>query len=90
MTPIMLTSQTATRPTSESLPATPTAQNLLVPPASGHDLLTLEQAAQVLHISVSSLRCFIREGKLKAFRVAGLRKLLIPRRELMSLLVPTA
>ena len=58
--------------------------------ASGEDrgLLTVEQAANYLHLSTSSIRSYIREGKLKAFRVAGLRKVLIQRSDLMALLEP--
>ena len=52
------------------------------------DLLTVEQAAAFLQLSQSSVRSYIREGKLKAFRVAGLRKVLIARSELMKLLEP--
>ena len=40
-------------------------------------------------ISPSSIRSYIRQGKLKAFRVAGLRKVLIARSELLALLEPT-
>ncbi len=53
------------------------------------DLLTVEQAAQYLQLSASSIRSYIRQGKLKAFRVAGLRKVLIARAELLALLEPT-
>ncbi len=53
------------------------------------DLLTVEQAAQYLQLSPSSIRSYIRQGKLKAFRVAGLRKVLIARAELLALLEPT-
>ena len=53
------------------------------------ELLTVEQAAQYLQLSASSIRAYIREGKLKAFRIAGLRKVLIPRTELLLLLEPT-
>ncbi len=53
-----------------------------------NDLLTVEQAADHLQLSQSSIRSYIREGKLKAFRVAGLRKVLIPRTELLLLLEP--
>jgi excisionase family DNA binding protein len=49
----------------------------------------VEQAAQYLQLSTSSIRGYIRHGKLKAFRIAGLRKVLIPRAELLSLLEPT-
>ncbi len=52
-------------------------------------LLTVEQAAQYLQLSPSSIRSYIRQGKLKAFRVAGLRKVLIARAELLALLEPT-
>ncbi len=52
-------------------------------------LLTVEQAAQYLQLSPSSIRSYIRQGKLKAFRVAGLRKVLIARTELLALLEPT-
>ncbi len=60
--------------------------------ASGAErqLLTVEQAAQYLHLSPSSIRSYIRQGKLKAFRVADLRKVLIARTELLALLEPTA
>jgi excisionase family DNA binding protein len=53
------------------------------------DLLTVEQAAQYLQLSPSSIRSYIRQGRLKAFRVAGLRKVLIARTELLALLEPT-
>ena len=58
-------------------------------PSEPHDLLTVEQAADYLQLSTSSIRSYIRQGKLKAFRVAGLRKVLIPRAELLTLLEPT-
>lgn len=51
-------------------------------------LLTVEQAADYLQVSPSSIRSYIRQGKLKAFRVAGLRKVLIPHEELLTLLEP--
>jgi excisionase family DNA binding protein len=54
-----------------------------------HDLLTVVQAAAYLQLSTSSIRGYIRQGKLKAFRIAGLRKVLIPRAELLTLLEPT-
>lgn len=53
------------------------------------DLLTVDQAAQYLQLSSSSIRSYIRQGRLKAFRIAGLRKVLIPRQELLRLLQPT-
>jgi excisionase family DNA binding protein len=57
---------------------------------AARDLLTVEQAAQYLQLSPSSIRSYIRQGKLKAFRVAGLRKVLIARAELLTLLEPTS
>ena len=57
---------------------------------AARDLLTVEQAAQYLQLSPSSIRSYIRQGKLKAFRVAGLRKVLIARAELLALLEPTS
>ena len=53
------------------------------------DLLTVEQTAQYLQLSPSSIRSYIRQGKLKAFRVAGLRKVLIARAQMLLLLEPT-
>lgn len=52
------------------------------------DLLTVEQAAAYLQLSQSSIRSYIRQGMLKAFRIAGKRKVLIPRTELLGLLEP--
>jgi excisionase family DNA binding protein len=64
--------------------------NAVVPKSENQsDLLTVEQAAHYLQLSPSSIRLYIREGKLKAFRVAGLRKVLIPQAALMALLEPT-
>ena len=54
------------------------------------ELLTVEQAARYLQLSASSIRSYIRQGKLRAFRVAGLRKVLIARAELLSLLEPAS
>ena len=56
--------------------------------AESRDLLTVEQAANYLQLSQSSIRSYIRQGKLNAFRVAGKRKVLIPRDELLKLLEP--
>ncbi len=56
--------------------------------APGRDLLTVEQAAEYLQLSQSSIRSYIRQGRLKAFRVAGKRKVLIPKAELLGLLEP--
>ena len=52
------------------------------------DLLTVEQAASYLQLSTSSIRTYIRGGKLKAFRIAGKRKVLIQRDDLLALLEP--
>lgn len=52
------------------------------------DLYTVEQAAGYLRVSQSSIRSYIRQGKMNAYRVAGKRKVLIPRVELLKLLVP--
>jgi excisionase family DNA binding protein len=55
---------------------------------AARDLLTVEQAARYLQLSPSSIRSYMRQGKLKGFRIAGLRKVLIPRAELLALLEP--
>jgi excisionase family DNA binding protein len=55
----------------------------------GGDLLTVEQAAHLLQLSPSSIRSYIRQGTLKAFRIGGLRKVRIARADLLSLLQPT-
>lgn len=55
---------------------------------STRELLTVEQAAEYLQLSQSSIRSYIRQGKLNAYRVAGKRKVLIPRAELLKLLEP--
>ena len=52
------------------------------------DLLTVEQAAHYLQVSQSSIRSYIRQGRLQAYRIAGKRKVLIPRSALLSLLEP--
>ena len=52
------------------------------------DLLTVEQAAAFLQVSQSSIRSYIRQERLQAFRIAGKRKVLIPRKALLSLLEP--
>jgi excisionase family DNA binding protein len=56
--------------------------------SQSRDLLTVEQAAEYLQLSQSSIRSYIRQGKLNAFRVAGKRKVLIPLAELLKLLEP--
>jgi excisionase family DNA binding protein len=55
---------------------------------NGREFFTVEQAAEYLQVSQSSIRSYIRQGMLKAFRIAGKRKVLIPRAELLSLLEP--
>ena len=52
------------------------------------ELLTVDQAAQYLQLSQSSIRSYIRQGKLNAFRIAGKRKVLIKMTELLKLLEP--
>ena len=52
------------------------------------DLLTVEQAADYLQVSQSSIRSYIRQGKLQAYRIAGKRKVLIPRAAILALLEP--
>jgi excisionase family DNA binding protein len=52
------------------------------------DLYTVAQAADYLQVSQSSIRSYIRQGMLKAYRIAGKRKVLIPREELLGLLAP--
>ena len=52
------------------------------------DFLTVDQAADYLQVSPSSIRSYIRSGSLQAFRVAGKRKILIARSELLKLLEP--
>jgi excisionase family DNA binding protein len=56
--------------------------------ANSRELLTVEQAADYLQLSQSSIRSYIRHGKLNAYRIAGKRKVLIPRNELLKLLEP--
>ncbi len=68
---------------------TPNPEDLDPARVSRQDLLTVEQAAAHLQLSQSSIRSYMRQGKLRAFRVAGLRKVLIPRAELLKLLEPT-
>jgi excisionase family DNA binding protein len=52
------------------------------------ELFTVEQAAQYLQLSTSTIRVYIRGGKLKAFRAAGIRKMLIKRSDILLLLQP--
>ncbi len=55
---------------------------------SQRELLTVEQAADLLQVSQSSIRSYIRQGHLSAFRIAGKRKVLIERSALLKLLEP--
>lgn len=52
------------------------------------DLMTVEQAAEFLHLSVSTVRSYIRERKLIALRVAGMRMIRVRRSEVEKLLEP--
>lgn len=56
--------------------------------SSPRELMTVEQAADYLQLSQSSIRSYIRQGKLNAFRIAGKRKVLIQRADLLKLLEP--
>lgn len=58
--------------------------------ADGLELLTVEQAADYLQVSPSTIRSYIRQGKLPAFRVAGLRPVRISRAALLQFLEPAA
>ncbi len=51
-------------------------------------LLTVEQAAAALCLSASTIRLYIRQGTLSAYRIAGLRKVLIREGDLLALLHP--
>ncbi len=52
------------------------------------DFFTVEQAANYLQISQSSIRAYIRQGKLEAFRISGKRRVLIAKKALLALLEP--
>jgi excisionase family DNA binding protein len=56
--------------------------------SESRELFTVDQAAQYLQVSQSSIRSYIRQGRLQAFRIAGKRKVLIHRDALLSLLEP--
>ncbi len=60
----------------------------MVSSTDSRDLLTVEQVAALLQMSQSSIRSYIRQGKLSAFRIAGKRKVLIARPALLALLEP--
>jgi excisionase family DNA binding protein len=55
---------------------------------AAREWLTVEQAADYLQLSQSSIRSYIRQGRLEARRIAGKRKVLIHRSELLKLLEP--
>ncbi len=55
-------------------------------PRGDRELLTIEQAANYIQVSPSSIRSLIRQGRLRAFRVPGKRKLLIRRSDLLDFL----
>jgi excisionase family DNA binding protein len=55
---------------------------------SPREWLTVEQSADYLQLSQSSIRSYIRQGRLDARRIAGKRKVLIHRSELLRLLEP--
>jgi excisionase family DNA binding protein len=59
-----------------------------VPGATAREWLTVEQAADYLQLSQSSIRSYIRQNRLEARRIAGKRKVLIHRSELLKLLEP--
>jgi excisionase family DNA binding protein len=67
----------------------PPSQNSIDEQNPTLDLLTVEQSAEFLHVSTSTIRTYMRCGRLKGYRIAGRRKLLIPRAGLMALLQPT-
>lgn len=52
------------------------------------EFFTVEQAANYLQISQSSIRAYIRQGKLDAFRISGKRRVLIARSALLAMLEP--
>ncbi|HHX40984.1 MAG TPA: helix-turn-helix domain-containing protein [Armatimonadetes bacterium] len=52
------------------------------------EVLTAKQAKDFLQISDSTLRRYIRKGKLKAYRLAGERDLRFRREDLLALLEP--
>ncbi|HID85803.1 MAG TPA: DNA-binding protein [Anaerolineae bacterium] len=52
------------------------------------ELLSVREAADFLGLSVSTIRRYIRDGRLPAYRVAGERLLRIKRSDLEALLDP--
>lgn len=57
-----------------------------VAPFHAQDLLTSEEAAQLLGMHIQTVRGYIRGGKLPAFRIAGERAIRIRRDDVLSLL----
>lgn len=53
-----------------------------------NDLLTITQAADIIHGSESAVRGYIRRGELVASRILGKRVIRIRRADLEALLVP--
>lgn len=52
------------------------------------DLLTLAQAAEIIHGSESAVRGYIRRGELVASRILGKRLIRIRRADLEAMLIP--
>lgn len=59
-----------------------------VSPASSRELFTVDQAAELLGLHHQTLRGYIKNGKLPAYRLAGEKVLRIKRENLMALLEP--
>ena len=69
-----------TSPALESLPAQ-------VPGAAPHPVfVTMEQAAQILHVSKQTIRRRIRDGELPAKRLKGGQTVLIDQKDVLALL----
>jgi len=52
------------------------------------ELLTIEEAAQLLRKSRVTIHRYVAQGKVRAYQVAGTGPLLFKREELLALLVP--
>jgi hypothetical protein len=52
------------------------------------DFLTWLEASAEYHISVTSLKCMARAGKLKRYKMPGLRETLLSREELSQVMKP--
>src|SRR5690348_4472765 len=66
--------------------ASATARTSVTTASIGFDCLTPEQAADVLHVHVQTIRDYIRSARLPAFRLAGERAIRIRRSDLEALL----